>query len=212
MCLSLPQNFDEKIAKSLSRMGGVADAILAFQPDQLREYFCQCAPQFLPIATPNYDTAADQSMVCMEHQSEVFLSDYIPQMFIPRVRSYLEFYASLPLSKLAEFLATEYAEFSEEDNERYVIPNNVQRLRSFLMCYKHKTHSPVWSGESPLEGTRCSANELEFYLEGDMIHIVEGKKRDLTYEQQFVDEIIKLRDLRSQLIKPFSTAPHQGQY
>ncbi|KAI6651459.1 Eukaryotic translation initiation factor 3 subunit L-like [Oopsacas minuta] len=207
----IPQNFDDKTTKSLSRITTLNEAISTFRLEELRDYFYQCCPQFLPTTTPDYDNLVDQSESCVEHQWEVFLSDYIPQMFIPRVRGYLKFYASLPLSKLAEFLASEYAEFSQEQVEKYMIPNDIERLRSFLMCYKHKMYSPVWMGDSPLEGMHRSANDLEFYLDGDMIHIVERKKRDQTYEESFVDEILKLRDLRSQIIKP-NQSFHQAQY
>ena len=193
-------------------MALINDAISTFKMDILRDHFYQCCPQFLPISTPDYDNIVDMSDACVEHQWEVFLSDYTPQMLIPRVRSYLEFYASLPLTKLAEFLASEYSQFSEEQVEKFMIPNNVDRLRSFLMCYKHKMYSPVWMGDSPLEGTQRSANDLEFYLDGDMIHIVERKIREQTYEDSFVDEILKLRELRNQIIKPYSSASHQGQY
>ena len=193
-------------------MKSINEAIFKFRLEHLKETFFQCSPHFLPIASPNYDNPVDQSEVCIEHQWEVFVADFIPQMFIPRVKSYLEFYASLPLTKLAEFLASEYSDFSETEAEKYIVPNRVDRLRSFLMCYKHKMYSPVWVSESPLEGSHRCANDLEFYLDGDMIHIVEKKVRDQTYEELFLDEILKLRELRSQLIKPQATIPLQGQY
>jgi translation initiation factor 3 subunit L len=73
---------------------------------------------------------------------------------IAEIRSYLKLYTTLPLPKLAALM-----EKSEDD------------VRSKLMCFKHKLKScqAVAAERDPL------ATDVDFYVDGDMIHIADTK-------------------------------------
>jgi hypothetical protein len=38
-------------------------------------------------------------------------------------------------------------------------------LRQLLMCFKHKTHSVVWTSGSPLSGKYVSTSDVDFYID-----------------------------------------------
>lgn len=186
------QTLSEQVSKLISDNAKVSEAVQNCDIETLKYVFSKSCPVFLSISPPNYELTTNQDQLGLEHQRHVFMSDFVQQMFIPSVRGYLRFYASLSLQKLAEFLRSEYTDLSVSDSDQYLIPNTPERLRSFLMCYKHKTNSLCWESGSPLEGVSQSSLDLEFYLDGEMIHMIELKKTPQTHEDFFLQEIQKM--------------------
>lgn len=64
-------------------------------------------------------------------------------------------------------------------------------LRTQLHCYKHKTYQNVWSSGKPLEGDRQCSQQLDFYIDGDMIHIA-NMTVARTFGADFLRENLKL--------------------
>ncbi|EGD79938.1 hypothetical protein PTSG_10220 [Salpingoeca rosetta] len=101
------------------------------------------------------DTASSSSKLATDTQLQVFLRDFRRRKNMVNIRSYLKLYESLKISKLASLLG------KDEDE-----------LRLHLHAHKRRTNQLVWSaGKQPLAGTRQCADTLDFYIDGDTIHV-----------------------------------------
>lgn len=84
----------------------------------------------------------------------------------------------MPISKLTTFLDV-----------------NSEALKIQLLSYKHKMQSMVWTeGSSSLEGEFQSGSDVDFYIDGDMIHVADTKVAR-RYGDYFLRQIHKFEDL-----------------
>ena len=79
-------------------------------------------------------------------------------MHNPTIRSYLKLYTTMDLKKLAGFLEVE-----------------PDQLRSWLLINKQRSRQVRWVEGGLLEGEPVIANELDYALDGDLIHVSETK-------------------------------------
>lgn len=101
---------------------------------------------------------------------------------IPIMRSYLRLYTTMPVEKMAAFIGL-----------------NQDVFRTYLMCFKHKMKNVVWSrGTSGLDGEFQSDSEIDFYIDGEMIHIADTKVAQ-RYGDYFIRYIHKLEELNHSL-------------
>lgn len=75
---------------------------------------------------------------------------------LPTIRSYLKLYTTLPLSKLATFMAQ-----NNRNDGQWDLDKETQSLSIHLLCFKHKMKNVVWlKGASGLEGKFQSGSEV----------------------------------------------------
>nr|KAG5713471.1 hypothetical protein BaRGS_025019 [Batillaria attramentaria] len=185
ICLVLhPMRIDESVHSHLREK--YADKMLRMQKCDLQEFeqcFSFACPKFLSPVPPNYDAMAENfHKEPFRLQLRVFLEEVQQQIQIPTIRSYLKLYTTLPISKLAIFM--------DEPEDR---------LRTQLMCFKHKMKNLVWmKGTSGLEGEFQSASEVDFYVDGNMIHIADTKVAR-RYGDFFIRQIHKFDEITRNL-------------
>lgn len=151
-----PTQLEESIEKKLRDSHADKQARLA-RGEELcfEELFQYAAPKFVSAAAPCFDSAETfQANEAHNRQLQLFLSEVKQQQLLPRIAAYMKLYTAITTSKLAQL-----CEMDEE------------ALRDQLMCVMHKTHQPVRTDGAPLTGEVRSCSEVEFYLEGNMVHI-----------------------------------------
>ncbi|XP_014270834.1 eukaryotic translation initiation factor 3 subunit L isoform X2 [Halyomorpha halys] len=194
MCLVLhPQCIDESIQQAL-REKGYHEKMYKMQYGDLTEFencFLFACPKFLSPSPPPTDALPDDyTKEPMRHQTQVFMDEVKQQKMIPTIRSYLKLYTTLPLSKLATFMS----HASGQD-----LQSEIAALRTHLLCFKHKMKNIVWTkGTSGLEGSFQSGSELDFYIDGDMIHIADTKVAN-RFGDFFIRKILKFQELNRKL-------------
>merc|ERR1712216_254767 len=144
------------------------------------ELFSFACPKFVSPAPPNYDDLpADYNpQEAYRLQLRLFLAEVQQQKLLPTIRSFLKLYSTIGIPKLAALL--------EESDEA--------TFREHLQCLKHKTHSLVWTGGSPLSGQWASCADVEFYVDGEMAHVADTSltRRHMDF---FVKQINKLEEI-----------------
>ena len=79
-------------------------------------------------------------------------------MFCPTVRSYLKLYTTMDLTKLAGFLEVD-----------------ADTLRSWLLVNKQRSRQVRHTEGGLLEGDVVNSNDLDYAMQGDLIHVSEAK-------------------------------------
>jgi translation initiation factor 3 subunit L len=69
-----------------------------------------------------------------------------------------------------------------------------------LLCYKHKTRNLVWNIGSPSNGEWSSSSDVDFYVDGDMIHI-QDTKVTRRYTEFFLRHINKFDEIIADVTK-----------
>ncbi|XP_019761835.1 eukaryotic translation initiation factor 3 subunit L [Dendroctonus ponderosae] len=198
ICLVLhPQCIDESIQQTL-RDKSYHEKMYKMQYGDLQEFensFVYACPKFLsPYPTPIVSGIDDVSKEAIKHQTQVFMDEVQQQKMLPTIRSYLKLYTTLPLSKLATFMAQ-----NTRADGQWDLDKETQSLLIHLLCFKHKMKNVVWSkGASGLDGKFQSGSELDFYIDNEMIHIADTKVAH-RYGDFFIRKILKFEDLNRKL-------------
>jgi len=187
ICLALcPQSVDESLDKTIREKHGEKQARLGRGEDLcFEELFNYACPKFISAATPDMDNL-EKFVVGEGHQRQLhlFLSEVKQQHFLPTIASYMKLYTAITTSKLAQLCDM------DEDG-----------LREQLMCVVHKTRQKVRNGEgSPLAGELAQCSEVEFFLDGDMVHI-NVHKPQRPHTEVFLEHIGKFQELLRKLEK-----------
>jgi len=148
--------------------------------DELFSYAC---PKFVTPAAPDYDdSSANLNQEAYRMQLKMFLTEVASLNMIPTLRSYLKLYTTIPIGKLADLMELE-----------------PEKLRQNLTCMKQKTRVLEWrGGASALDGTWVNISDVDFTVNGDMIHVQDFKppRRDGEY---FLHHIAKQNQLMEDL-------------
>lgn len=174
ICLTLhPQRIDESILSQLKdKYGDRMNKMQKGDEEEFGDMFTFACPKFLnpvpPVMTPPAPASDKQpkelknfSKEPLQQQLNVFLGEVAGQIMIPTIRSFLKLYTTMPVSKLANFL--------EKGNE----PDS---FHCHLLSFKHKMKNVVWTkGSSSLDGEFQSGSDVDFFIDGDMIHIADTK-------------------------------------
>merc|ERR1711972_111334 len=99
------------------------------------------------------------------------------QELLPRISAYMKLYTAIKTSKLAQL-----CDMAPDD------------LRDQLMCVMHKTNQKVRAKGTPLDGDPQLCSEVEFYLDGDMVHI-NAQRTERAHGEVFLEQILKYQDL-----------------
>merc|ERR1711972_837739 len=187
ICLTLcPQPVDEAIEKKLNDTHAEKQARL--QRGELlcfEELFSYACPKFVSGALPIELDVGDSFNANEAHQRQLklFLQEVREQKFLPKISSYMKLYTAIKTSKLSQL-----CEMDEEG------------LRDQLMCVMHKTHQRVRREGAPLDGEIKPCSEVEFYLDGDMVHI-NATRIERPHSDVFLEQILKYQDILRKMDK-----------
>ncbi|KAK0630561.1 eukaryotic translation initiation factor 3 subunit L [Bombardia bombarda] len=162
ICIAFqPTRLDDTIHTALREKYG--DQLLKLQrggPESLpifEELFRTACPKFISPVPPNFDSP-EENIDPIEHHLAVFMDEVKTNMWSPTVKSYLRLYTTMDLKKLAGFLEVQPEE-----------------LRSFLLVNKQRTKQLRWTDGGLLEGDLVNVSDLDYAMQGDLIHISEAK-------------------------------------
>ncbi|PRP79576.1 hypothetical protein PROFUN_12837 [Planoprotostelium fungivorum] len=192
ICLSIcPQRVEENIHTMLrDKFSDKMQRIQKGEEGVIEELFLAGCPKFVSPCTPNYNAPEADNKAghfsgteISRVQVKVFVNEVMQQTLLPNIRSFLKLYSTIGLSKLAGFL--------EVDQET---------LREQLICYKHKCRTLVYNGGAPASGEKASSSDIDFFVDGDMIHIIDSKTQR-RYSEFFLRHINKFDEIISDLEK-----------
>ncbi|KAK3368162.1 eukaryotic translation initiation factor 3 subunit L [Podospora didyma] len=156
-----PTRLDDTIHTALREKYG--DQLLKLQrggPESLpifEELFRTACPKFISPVPPDFDHP-ENNIDPIEHHLAVFMDEVKTNMWSPTIKSYLRLYTTMDLKKLAGFLDV-------KDDE----------LRSWLLVNKQRSKQLRWTDHGLLDGELVNVNDLDYALQGDLIHISEAK-------------------------------------
>jgi len=184
ICLTLcPQPVDESLEKVISNKDGKhaekAERLQRGEELCFEELFSYACPKFVGAAPPDFENL-DSFNANESHQRQLklFLQEVKQQQALPKIGAYMKLYTSLQTPKLALL-----CEMDEEG------------LRDQLMCVMHKTRQLVHKdGTPPIEGELQPCSEVEFYLDGQMVHI-NSHKPTRPHADIFLEHILKFQDI-----------------
>jgi len=171
-----PSRIDETVqAALLDKYGEKMARMQKGELSVFRDMFHYGSPKFLAPTAPDYDSLTDDhSTESYRLQQKIFEADVKETLKLPVIRSYLKLYSTMPIEKLAAFLALSADDF-----------------RIHLHQYKQKSKQLVSVKGTALDGVRMSSVDVDFYLDNDMIHIADVKISK-NFGQYFVHSIHKM--------------------
>jgi len=184
ICLVLhPQRIDESIASVLTEK--YSESTMKMQRGDLEEFenvFRYACPKFLSPVAGIYDfdivSGPGSRVEPWKQQLRVFLDEVCQHLPILIIRSYLKLYTTMPISKLTTLLDVD-----------------AETLKTQLLAYKHKMKAMAWTeGSSSLEGEFQSGSDVDFFIDGEMIHVADTKVAR-RYGDYFIRQIHKFEDL-----------------
>jgi translation initiation factor 3 subunit L len=185
-----PRPLDEGIERTIRDKTDYRDKQARLQRGEeicFEELFQYACPKFVSPANPDFDnTDGFNPNEAHQRQMKLFLSEVKQQQFLPKIGAYMKLYTAISTSKLATL-----CEMDEE------------ALRDQLMCVMHKTRQKVRNpigGGAPLAGETQSCSEVDFYLDGDMVHI-NAQREERPHSEVFLEHIIKYQDLLKKMGK-----------
>ncbi|PPJ54089.1 hypothetical protein CBER1_06320 [Cercospora berteroae] len=144
----------EKYGEQLTRMQrGGPEALPIFE-----ELFRSACPKFISPTPPDFDNP-QINVDPVEHHLAIFMEEVKNNIYTPTVRSYLKLYTTMDLTKLAGFLEVD-----------------ADTLRSWLLVNKQRSRQVRHTGDGGLlEGDIVNTSDLDYAMEGDIIHVSEAK-------------------------------------
>jgi|EP00927_Polykrikos_kofoidii_P002128 translation initiation factor 3 subunit L len=181
ICLSLcPTTLDDFLEKALKsdRHAEKMAKLHAGEESDFEDLFAYACPKFISPAPPDYDNLDSFNQnEAHNRQVKLFLQEVRQQQALPKIGSYMKLYTSLKASK--------FAQLCEMDEEG---------LRDQLLSVMHKTRQLVHKEGPPCQGEVRFCSEVEFYLDGDMIHI-SSYKHVRPHADVFLEQILRFQEL-----------------
>lgn len=168
----------EKYSDKISKMSNGEESVF----DELFSYAC---PKFITPCPPSFDDPSyNYNQEAYRLQLKCFLAEVRQLRHLPTVRSFLKLYTTISVAKLATFLEMEPV-----------------ALRTILLCLKQKTRQLQWNGgPSALDGDWTPAGDIDFYINGEMIHVIDNKIQR-QYGDYFCNHILKSERIMADLQK-----------
>ncbi|KAF2268033.1 eukaryotic translation initiation factor 3 [Lojkania enalia] len=156
-----PTRLDDTIHTALrEKYGEQFNRLQRGGPDSLplfEELFRSACPKFISPTPPDFDNP-EINVDPIEHHLRIFMDEVKNNMWSPTVKSYLKLYTTMDLKKLAGFLEVE-----------------PEKLRHWLLVNKQRSRQVRWSEGGLLEGDVVNSSDLDYAMEGDLIHVSEAK-------------------------------------
>ncbi|EOD46853.1 Translation initiation factor 3 complex subunit L [Neofusicoccum parvum] len=121
------------------------------------ELFRQACPKFISPTPPDFDNP-EVNVDPIDHHCRIFMEEVKINMWSPTVKSYLKLYTTMDLKKLAGFLDVE-----------------PEKLRCWLLVNKQRSRQVRWTEGGLLDGDVINSSDLDYAIEGDLIHVSEAK-------------------------------------
>jgi len=177
-----PQRIDEIVHQALREKYN--EKMLRMQRGDeatFEELFNHACPKFITPSIPPYDEEPKMNyhQEAYKLQLKLFLNEIRQQALLPTIRSYLKLYTTIEMAKLATFL-----DMTEDS------------LRTYLLCYKHKTRNTVAASGNKA----TNSSDVDFYIDMDMIHIADQKVQR-RYGDYFIRHINKFEEIISDVEK-----------
>ena len=156
-----PTKLDDTIHTALREKYG--DQLVRLQrggPEALplfEELFRSACPKFIAPTPPDFDNPA-LNIDPVDHHLAIFMDEVKATMWSPTVKSYLKLYTTMDLKKLAGFLEVE-----------------PEKLRGWLLVNKQRSRQTRWIEGGLLDGEVVTTNDLDYAMQGDLIHVSEAK-------------------------------------
>lgn len=147
---ALKEKYGEQFTK-LTRGG--PEALPVFE-----ELFLASCPKFISPNPPDFENP-EANVSPAQHHLKVFMMDVKNTIFTPVLKSYLKLYTTMDLNKLASFVELD-----------------AETLRKQLVVYKQKNRQVRWQEGSLLDGEPTATTDLDFALQGDIVHVSEAKQ------------------------------------
>jgi len=174
-----PRPLDESLEKIIRDKHGEKQAKLQ-RGEELcfEELFSYACPKFVSAAPPDFGSIENfNANEAHQRQVRLFLQEMRQQQLLPRIGSYMKLYTAIKTTKLAQLCD--------------MAPD---ALRDQLMCVMHKTSQKVRVKGAPLDGEPEHCSEVEFYMDGDMVHI-NANRTEREHREVFMENIGKFQDL-----------------
>jgi translation initiation factor 3 subunit L len=156
-----PTRLDDTIHTALrEKYGEQFNKLQRGGPESLplfEELFRTACPKFISPTPPDFDNP-EVNIDPVEHHLRIFMDEVKNNMMSPTVKSYLKLYTTMDLKKLAGFLEVE-----------------PEKLRCWLLVNKQRNRQIRWNEGGLLQGDVVSAGDLDYAMEGDLIHVSEAK-------------------------------------
>ena len=156
-----PTKLDDTIHTALrEKYGDQLNRLQRGGPDSLplfEELFRSACPKFISPTPPDFDSPT-LNVDPVDHHCAIFMDEVRNTMNSPTVRSYLKLYTTMDLNKLAGFLDVE-----------------PEKLRAWLLVNKQRSRQVRWSEGGLLDGEVVNGSDLDYALQGDLIHVSEAK-------------------------------------
>lgn len=180
-----PRQLDESLEKTIRDKHGEKQARLQRSEELcFEELFSYACPKFVSAAAPDYENLENFSAnEAQQRQLRLFLQEMRQQQLLPRIGSYMKLYTAIATTKLAQ-----------------LCDMDTDTLRDQLMCVMHKTGQKVRIKGAPLDGELQHCNEVEFFLDGDTVHI-NAQRVEREHKEVFLEHILKFQDLLKKMGK-----------
>lgn len=156
-----PTRLDDTIHSAIrEKYGDQFNRLQRGRPDALpifEELFRSACPKFISPTPPDFDNPS-LNVDPVDHQTAIFMDEVKNTLFNPTVKSYLKLYTTMDLKKLAGFLEVD-----------------AEQLRAWLLINKQRSRQIRWVDGGLLEGEAVNAGDLDYAIEGNLIHISEVK-------------------------------------
>jgi len=151
--------------------------------DDLRDIeqnFTYGCPKFVSPVGPFGEDDISQLVL----QRKLFMREIHQQCTLPLIRSYLKLYTTIDINKLANLLEKKH----DKDT-----------LRTYLVRFVYKNRQLQTSTDKrPNEGSWTSSTNLDFFIDGEMIHII-----DNTVTKRYAEIFLRNCDKFEELINDF---------
>jgi len=181
ICQSLcPQQLDETLERHITTKLVEKQARLARgEMGCYEELFGHACPKFVTPSVPDFEEDVGTMNVMEAHQRQVavFLQEVKQQQALPKIGAYMKLYSTLKATKLASLCEMDEA-----------------GLRDQLLSVMHKTQQRVNTSGAPHTGEIQTCSEVQFYLDGDTVHI-DSYKPTRPHSEVFLEQIDKFGDV-----------------
>ena len=147
------------------------------------DLYAACAPKYVSPNLPSFVQDAAPMANAYQHQVAVTLKEWNPQASFHQLRSYLKLYTSIPVSKVEAF-----------GNDPTTLVALKLKLRQLEQGDDTTTTTPELK----------SCLDLYYYIEDEVVHIVQAESSRPRFETYFVHQISNQLELQEQ-VKQIST-------
>lgn len=140
------------------------------------DLFVFCAPKFVSPVVPNFEVASStHTENAYKHQVQLLEQELGCQKGFRTLRSYLNLYTSIAVSKLVNF-----------GNDELTLASLKLKLRQHESTGVPSLH----------EATQKSALDIHYYLEDDEVVHVDEAEKQRRFENYFLGQIVQSYDIR----------------